>query len=107
MNVPFGTEVETTFLDDNGSTVELIRTFKESDVTSQFKRISLRIRVKDKQDETTQYLIFSDLIEQKKREGVLVYRDSDPTTRPSFVIEYPRKDADFYTIVRTFTELMV
>jgi hypothetical protein len=104
----YGTETEGTFTDANGSTVEVIANYKDLEVMSRFKRISVRIKVIDKRDETTQYLLFSDLIEEKRQAGTLVVRDADPHSRPSFTIEYPKTNIDgTYFVVRSYTELIV
>lgn len=88
--------------------IEEIENIADGAVKSHFRRVSLRIKVSNKKDETAQYLQFSDLIEQKRNEGALIVRDADPATKPSFVIEYPRSNSDGgYFVVRTHTELMI
>lgn len=104
----YGTEVETTYLDDNRSTIDIISKFQNDDIKQRWKRVNLRIKVYGKQDETTQYLLFSSLIDEKRRAGLLIVRDSDPSTRPSFTVEYPKTDHDgSYFVIRSHTELIV
>lgn len=104
----YGTETETTYLDQDKSTIDIISNIKDYAVTTKFKRISVRVKVGDKKEETTQYLLFSDLIDQRRKDGTLIVRDADPANRPSFAIEYPRTDVDgSYFIIRTHTELML
>lgn len=89
------------------NTVEIIDNISGDNVFSTFKRVTLRIRVHNKQEETTQFLLFSDLVEEKRQTGKLVLRDTDPATRPQFMIEYPKKDIDgTYFIIRSHTELV-
>lgn len=104
----WGTETETTFLDGQGSMVDVITKIERGNVQQRWKRITLRIKVADKREETTQFLMFSDLIAEKRRAGVLIVRDNDPATLPAFMLEYPKRDVDgSYFIVRSFTELVV
>lgn len=104
----WGTETETTFLDRQGSTVEIIKKIEHGNVQQRWKRITLRIKVADKREETTQFLLFSDLIAEKRKSGTLIVRDGDPATFPSFLIDYPKSAGNgTYFIVRSFTELVV
>jgi hypothetical protein len=104
----YGTETETTYLDNQGSTIDIISKIQNGDIKQRWKRVNLRIKVSDKRDETTQYLLFSDMIDEKRQAGVLIVRDSDPQTRPCFMVEYPKTDIDgTYFIIRSHTERIV
>lgn len=104
----FGKEVETTVLDDQGSTLDVIKSIANYDLKKAFKRYSIRVKVNNKKDETTEYLNFSEMIAEKRRAGLLVLRDPDPDTRPSFCVDYPKTDTDgSYFIIRTHTEIIV
>jgi hypothetical protein len=99
---------ETTIYADEGKVVELTENIKDFSVFSTFKRVSVRIKVANKKEETSQYLQFSDLLEKKREQGVLLVKHTDLSTRPTFVIEYPLTNVDgSYFIIHTHTEVVM
>ena len=105
----YGTETKT-YETEHGNAqhkVDVIESLKDFKVFSTYKRITVRIKVRTKQDETTQYLLWSDMIDLARADGKLLTRDSDPATSPSFIIEYPKHDIDgAYYVIRSHTEIV-
>jgi hypothetical protein len=97
-----GTEVDTMILDELGSTVEVHDTLRDFNITTRFKRYSIRIKVKDKREEMMQYLEFTDLIDAKRKEDMLFTRDDDATTQPAFGLEYRKNISPEYYIIRRY-----
>jgi hypothetical protein len=103
----YGTETETTFLDKHQSTVEVVSNIRDFEITRRVKRYCIRIKVNNKQDEMTQFLLFSDMIDQKKVDGSLYVNPKEPQTVPSFGIEYRSDMPDGYYVIRTYTEIVI
>lgn len=103
----FGTEIDTDIVDELGSTVSIISTVHNYEIRKKLKRYCIRVRVEDKQQEMVEFLTFTDLIEQKRKEGTLFINDKDPASQPMFIIEYPDKLGPWYSIIRSYTEIVV
>lgn len=107
--IRFGSETNTTVIDENDSTDEIISLVKDFEVKKTYKRICRRIRVCNKKEEMHEFLLFTEAVDQAMKAGTLLIRDKDPTTLPSFVLEYPRNEGldGAYFIVRTYTIRMI
>lgn len=102
----YGEEGDITMMDEHGSFEEEITPIHDYQVKSRLRRICVRVKVTNKQAETTEYLRFTDLIEQKRQEGVLYAKDE--RSLPSFVLEFPKKKINGeYFVVRTYTEIVL
>lgn len=105
----YGTEVAVLTIanGDEVMTEEVISNIRNFEVASQHKRTSIRIRVRNKEEEMSEYLKFTDLIDQKRTNGKLVVRDANPASKPSFVIDYPKIDIDgCYFVIKSYTEVV-
>lgn len=103
----YGQEVETRYIDENEK-VEYVRNIKEFNVHSAYKRVSVRVKVYNKKEETVEYLSWSNLLEKHRQEGTLVRGDQDQNLKPSFIIEYPKHNNDGgYFVIRSFTTVML
>lgn len=102
-----GQEVDTQVLDAEGSIVEIVDTLRDYELTTRFKRYTVRIRVQNDQDEMTQYLIFTELIRKKKDGGTLFIRDRDASTQPSFGYEYRKNMPDGYFVIQRYCEAVL
>ena len=101
----FGEETETKTLDQYNSTVSVTTRYHNFEAKKLIRRHVIRKKVLSKQDEMTEYLTFTDMIELKRKTGELVISDADPATKPSFVIEFPKNNVDgSYFIVQMYTE---
>ena len=105
--VQHGQEVDTIVLDNNFSTIETVDTLKDATVTTRFKRYNIRIKVQNKQDEMTQYLHFSDVIDRKLQAGELFIRDIDPSTQPNFGLEYRKNMEHGYFVIFHYCEVVL
>ena len=101
----FGEETETKTLDQHDSTVSVTTRYHNFEPKKLLRKHAIRKKVLSKQEEMTEYLTFTDMIELKRKTGELVISDTDPTTKPSFIIEYPKNNIDdSYFIVMMYTE---
>lgn len=103
----YGIEKETTTLDNNNSTVTLIRKVRDYEVAKSYKQFNLRVKVRDAKEEMAEYLKHTDKIREKKTMGVLVTFDEDRSLLPSFTAHYPKfNEDDSYFIVSSWTEII-
>ena len=105
----YGTEVAVITIPngDEVLTEEVISNIRNYEVASQHKRTSIRVRVRNKAEEMSEYLKFTDLIDQKRINGILVVRDANPASKPSFTIDYPKADTDgCYFVIKSYTEVV-
>ncbi|GAC1501805.1 MAG: hypothetical protein NVS1B10_06220 [Candidatus Saccharimonadales bacterium] len=104
--IQFGSE--TTITTDANGQVEETNHIADYDTRHKLKKISRRIKVHNKQDETTEYLKFSKLMHELRDKKILAVNERDHTTRPSFVLLFPKTDIDgSYFVIVTYTELMI
>lgn len=102
----YGEEGEIIMIDEHGSFEEEITPIHDYQIKSRLRRTCVRIKVTNKQAETTEYLRFTDLIEKKRQQGVLYTKDHQAL--PSFVLEFPKKKINGeYFVVRTYTEIVL
>lgn len=106
-DIRFGTERETTTLDEMGSTVTVIRKLRDYEVAKTYKQFRVRVKVRDPKEETVEFMKHSDLLRDKRAKGVLVIKDEDPTVLPSFVTEYPKFNEDnTYFVISSWSEIV-
>jgi hypothetical protein len=101
-----GQEVDIQEIDNYGSTVEVFDTIRDYEIKTRFKRYRIRIKVDNKQDETTQYLMWSDLVARKRADGRLFIRDINPDTQPAFEIEYRKNMPQGYYVIWQYCEIV-
>jgi hypothetical protein len=93
--IDFGVEKETINLDDSGSTVTTERKIMNSTIVKPVRRYyEYRVKVKDKKEELTEYLKFSDSLDKNKLD-------------PGFRIEHTKHgdDTGYYFVVKCYTTL--
>lgn len=66
-----------------------------------------RIAVEDVQNETSEFLKFSDMLRELREKGTLTWDKTDKTTLPSFTIHYPKEDAGSYFVILNWCESIV
>jgi hypothetical protein len=66
-----------------------------------------RISVASTEQETAQFLAFSDMLRELKAADVLTSNRDDRTTLPSFTIEYPKQDYGSYFVILNWCEKVV
>lgn len=101
----YGTEVEIAY-PTIGTKEETIRSIKGGEVKAIFKRISTRSKVTNKEQECTAFLNFTALITNKKNAETLLYKHTDPNLLPTLVIEYPKRDEDYWFVITSYTEVL-
>jgi hypothetical protein len=91
MQIPFGKEEQISTIDEHGSTVTTVRTFKEGTVMRPIKRrFSIRERVNSEQQEYEAYLRFSDSLDDSKLD-------------PAFCIDGKKPKTGYYYVVKCWT----
>lgn len=97
----------TSLLDDLGSTLSVIKTVRGEVVVKTFEKRCLQDKVHNAREEMALYLKHSERIREKRKQGVLLVRDDDPTLLPSFTAKYPKKDIDgSYIVESSWTEIV-
>ncbi len=90
----YGTERETTTIDQNGSTITKEVHFVDYQPTSPIRKyFAIREKVTSKKDELSEYLKFSDSLDDTKLD-------------PEFKIDRPRNVTGYYYVVKCWTELI-
>jgi C4-type Zn-finger protein len=106
MSPRYGQIIEGQVVDNDGSTVEEITNMVDYSAKTNFRRATFRVKVENKQQETEEYIKWSNQVEEKRRAGTLVIKDD--LTKPQFVLEYPKTDQDgSYFVIRSFTEIII
>ena len=80
----FGTEKETTELDEYGSTLTLVKKIRNYDVAKTYKQYRIRVKVRDQKEQLVEYMKHADKVMEKHKEGKLVIKDEDPMLYPGF-----------------------
>lgn len=103
--IEFGIEKITEIVDGNGSTKSETINYRGGKVNKSIKSYQIRVKVFNVKDEMTEFIKFSDEIRLKRSAGVLSYIQSEPTTKPYFVVEFPENDVDgSYFIIKNWSE---
>lgn len=102
----FGQERTTTELDNQGSTLTVIKKWRKGEVTKTYKQFKERYKVSNQKEQMVEFMRHSDKILEKHKAGLLVIRDDDPLLYPAFWTEYPKVDIDgSYFVVSQWCEL--
>ena len=89
-----------------GSERVIIRFYEAGEVIRKMKHYKVRVKINGSQDEMTEFIRFTDKMGEYRKAGKLVVDKNDPTTRPSFVLDYPKDDIDgSYFIIKCYTIL--
>jgi hypothetical protein len=103
----YGTEIDTHVVSDS-LTEDIIAKIQDGETIKRWKRTSLRIKVTNKKDETTQYLIWTDMLDHLRKQKRLIERDTELPVRPSFAIDFPKTNYDgSYFVICTHTEIIL
>jgi hypothetical protein len=103
--IKYGETFETTDLDNNGSTLTLVKKWRNSEVAKTYRKYSVRVKVSSPQQEMAEYIKHTDMIKEKKDSGLLVLKDGEDFM-PSFLVEYPKQDQDgSYFVIKSWTEI--
>lgn len=89
------------------STMALIDHVFRGEVDKTIVQYTNRVAVLDPQAETTEYLNFSEMLRNLRKEGKLTWDKTDKTTMPSFSIHYPKEDNGNYFVVLNWCEIVV
>jgi hypothetical protein len=90
----YGREKTTYFLDDKGSKISTISKYRMGVSEKPLKHYQIRIHIKDVQDEMREFIKFSDELARYRKNGTLMVDKDDPSTKPAFIVEYPKEDID-------------
>jgi len=96
MHLRYGKQTETKTIDDNGSTIKEVKNIVDYKTISPVRmQYSIREKVKSKKDELTEYLKFSDSLDDSKLD-------------PAFNIERTTHGSQngYYFVVKSWTELV-
>jgi hypothetical protein len=93
-------------IDESGSTIVRVETYWRGSVTKVHMQYRIRVKVYSAKEELTEYLKFTDEIANRRKDGTLAYDRDDMSSRPSFIIEYPKENVDGgYFIIKSYTVL--
>lgn len=107
VEVKFGTEKTISVLDEQGSTLTVIKKWRKGEVTKSYKQFKERYKVSSQKEQMVEFMRHSEKILEKHKAGILVIKDEDPMLYPAFWTEYPKFDVDgSYFVVSQWTELV-
>jgi len=85
-----------------GTERSILTTYFDSKIVKTTKHYRIRIKVRNAQEEMTEYIRFTQEITKFKEEGRLIIED-DQTYEPAFIIKYPKKNIDgSYFIIKNY-----
>ena len=88
---------------DFGTERSIVRTFRNSDVVKTVKQFRVRVKVRDAQEEMTEFIRFTSELAQYRADGTLTHDKEDASTKPAFIIEYPSQNIDgSYFIIKNY-----
>lgn len=100
----FGSEKTIFPLDVKGSTISTIVKYRNGDSERVMKHYRIRVKVSSALDEMTEFIRFTDELSRCRKNGTLTYDKEEPSTRPSFIIDYPKENIDnSYFIIKNYT----
>lgn len=100
----YGTTTTTFSLDNKGSTISTISKYRNGDTEKVMKHFRIRVKVFTPQDEMTEFIRFTDELSRCRKNGTLTWDREDASTRPSFIIDYPKENIDnSYFIIKNYT----
>lgn len=99
----YGSSKTTYPLDKKGSTIASISKYRNGETEVAMKHFRIRVKVYSAQDEMTEFIRFTDELDRCRKNGTLTYDKEDSSTRPSFIIEYPKENIDnSYFIIKNY-----
>lgn len=103
----YGTQ-ETAIMDKDGSTISLVEDVYRGEVSHAFQHFFVRIKVENTQEETAEYLTFTDRLRELRSLKQLYIDPEDRQSLPAFIVHYPKKDIDgSYFVILNWCEYMV
>lgn len=103
----YGTTKTTYLLSNLGTTMVKVEKYRNEEVERSMKQYRVRVKVNGSQDEMTEYIRFTDEVAKLREEGALTYDKEDPSTRPMFIIDYPKENIDgSYFVIKCYTILV-
>ena len=92
---------------DYGTERSTIRVYRNGEETRTLKHYKVRVKVNTTQDEMTEFIRFTDQLNDLRSKGNLTFDKEDPSTRPAFIIDYPKDNIDgSYFIIKSYTILV-
>lgn len=92
MSIDFGTERTSIKIYRNGETARTLKHYK------------IRTKVTNSQEEMTEFIRFTSEVGKHRDDNTLAVERDDPSTRPSFVLEYPKENIDgSYFVIKCWT----
>lgn len=88
------------------SRLTIVDKYFRGEVAHSMIQHTTRILVANIQEETSEFLNFSNMLRKLREDGVLTWDKEDKTTTPSFSIQYS-KDAGAYFVVLNWCENML
>ena len=86
-----------------GTIRSIITTYHDSQEVRAVKHYKIRIKVRNPQEEMTEFIRFTSEMAELRSTGVLTVDKDDPTTKPAFILEYPHSDVDgSYFIIKSY-----
>lgn len=69
-----------------------------------FRTYRIKVKVMDAQAEMTEFIRFTEEVAKHRSSGTLTVDKEDPSTYPSFIIQYPKESVDgSYFIIKCYT----
>jgi hypothetical protein len=103
--IEFGTE-STIYVIGN-TAITKIQKYRQGEETVSIKNFKTRVKVYNSKEEMAEFIKFTDEISKLRAENKLIVDRDDPSTRPAFVIEFPKENIDNgYFVIKCFTILV-
>ena len=100
--IDFGTE--STSLIVGNAEITNIKKYRNGEETLSLKHFKTRVKVSSSQHEMTEFINFTKELAKLRAENKLVVDKEDPSTRPAFVIDFPKENKDGgWFIIKCFT----
>lgn len=90
----FGSETTTYPLDNKGSTIATVKKVRNGETEKVIKHYRIKVHVRNSQEEMMEFMRFTEELSRCRKNGTLTHDKEDTSTRPAFIIEYPRYDVD-------------
>lgn len=97
----FGVERSTEQLSP-GVSLTTITKYRNEKPENKMKHYRIRVKVNNAQEEMTEFIRFIEDVTSKRKDNTLTVDRDDPTTLPSFILDYP-KDSTTGFIIKCYT----
>lgn len=88
---------------DGDQTVRDIDKYRNGEVEHALRHYKWRVKVANSQAEMEEYLRFTEDIARFHQLGTLAFDKDDPSTKPCFIIEYPKENVDgAYFVIKSY-----